>query len=166
MVRRRITLGVDAHKDNHVGVAVDGVGRRLGTLSIPTTRGGYEELVDRANGFGPLEGIGIEGTGSFGAGLTRFLRAEGRRITVGFLFDTTTLLPNPTSQGSFGFFQHSCDLVRPVWYLATNETVGLLEQYASVLEGKPLMPPSRDVGEILLGELLRSRVRLLSRYRE
>jgi hypothetical protein len=30
-------LGVDAHKDTHVGVALDGLGRRLGTLSIPTT---------------------------------------------------------------------------------------------------------------------------------
>ena len=35
---------------------------------------------DWANGFGPLEGVGIEGTGSFGAGLTRFLRSEGTRV--------------------------------------------------------------------------------------
>ena len=46
----------------------------------PDDTGGYEELVDWANGFGPLEGVGIEGTGSFGAGLTRFLRAEGTRV--------------------------------------------------------------------------------------
>ena len=51
-----------------------------GTLSIPTTPVGYEELVDWANGFGPLEGVGIEGTGSFGAGLARFLQAEGTKI--------------------------------------------------------------------------------------
>ena len=75
-----ITLGVDTHKDFHVAVALDGLGRRLGTLSIPTTRSGYEKLAEWANGFGPLEGVGIEGTGSFGAGLTRFLRAEGTRV--------------------------------------------------------------------------------------
>jgi transposase len=75
-----ITLGVDTHKDIHVAVALDGLGRRLGTLSIPTTPAGYEELVDWANGFGPLEGVGIEGTGSFGAGLTRFLQAEGTKV--------------------------------------------------------------------------------------
>ena len=75
-----ITLGVDTHKDFHVAVALDGLGRRLGTLSIPTTRSGYEKLVEWANGFGPLESVGIEGTGSFGAGLTRFLRAEGTRV--------------------------------------------------------------------------------------
>ena len=55
--------------------------RRLGTLSIPTTRSGYEKLADYwANGFGPLESVGIEGTGSFGAGLSRFLRSEGTRV--------------------------------------------------------------------------------------
>ena len=75
-----ITLGVDTHKDFHVAVALDGLGRRLGALSIPTTPAGYEELVDWANGFGPLEGVGIEGTGSFGAGLTRFLQAEGTKV--------------------------------------------------------------------------------------
>ena len=73
-----ITLGVDIHKDFHV--ALDGLCSRLGTLSIPTTRSGYEKLAEWANGFGPLEGVGIEGTGSFGAGLTRFLRSEGTRI--------------------------------------------------------------------------------------
>jgi hypothetical protein len=41
-----ITLGVDTHKDFHVAVALDGLGKRLGTLSIPTTPAGYEELVD------------------------------------------------------------------------------------------------------------------------
>ena len=75
-----ITLGVDTHKDTHVAVALDGLGRRLGTLSIPTTLEGYKELVDWANGFGPLEDVGIEGTGSFGAGLARFLRSEGTEV--------------------------------------------------------------------------------------
>ena len=41
-----ITLGVDTHK--HFHVALDGLGRRLGTLSIPTTPAGYEQLVDWA----------------------------------------------------------------------------------------------------------------------
>ncbi len=67
-------------KDFHVAVVLDSLGKRLGTLSIPTTPAGYEKLVDWANGFGPLEGVGIEGTGSFGAGLTRFLQAEGAKV--------------------------------------------------------------------------------------
>jgi transposase len=75
-----ITLGVDTHKDIHVAVALDGLGRRLGTLSIPTTPAGYEELVVWAKGFGSLERAGVEGTGSFGAGLSRFLRAQGIEV--------------------------------------------------------------------------------------
>ena len=75
-----ITGGVDTHKDIHVAVALDGLGRRLGALSVPTTPAGYKELVDWANGFGPLGRTGVEGTGSFGAGLTRFLRAEGIEV--------------------------------------------------------------------------------------
>jgi len=75
-----ITLGVDTHKDFHVAVALDCLGRRLGTLSIPTTPAGYEKLMDWANGFGALEGVGIEGTGSLGVGLARSLRAEGTKV--------------------------------------------------------------------------------------
>ena len=73
-------MGVDTHKDIHVAVALDGLGRRLGALSVPTTPTGYKELVDWAKGFGPLGRAGVEGTGSFGAGLTRFLRAEGIEV--------------------------------------------------------------------------------------
>ena len=76
-----ITLGVDTHKDTHVAVALDGLGRRLGTLSVPAIPAGYENLVNWARGFGPLERAGVEGTGSFGAGLTRFLQeAEGTKV--------------------------------------------------------------------------------------
>ena len=75
-----IILGVDTHKDIHVAVALDGLGRRLGTLSVPAIPAGYENLVNWARGFGPLECAGVEGTGSFGAGLTRFLRAQGIEV--------------------------------------------------------------------------------------
>lgn len=75
-----ITLGVDTHKDIHVAVALDNLGRRLGTLSVPTSLVGYKELVAWARGFGALERAGVEGTGSFGAGLTRFLQAEGVEV--------------------------------------------------------------------------------------
>src|SRR5829696_3212700 len=72
-----ITLGVDTHKDFHVGVALDGLGRSQGTLSVAANLAGYKQLVQWASEFGHLEHAGVEGTGSFGAGLTRFLKAEG-----------------------------------------------------------------------------------------
>jgi len=73
----RVTLGVDTHADVHVGVALDHLGRRLGTHTIPTTPAGYAELVAWAGAFGTLERIGLEGTGSYGAGLARWLRERG-----------------------------------------------------------------------------------------
>lgn len=76
-----ITLGVDTHKDIHVAVALDGVGRHQGTLRVPANLAGYRELVDWANGFGSLEHAGVEGTGSFGAGLARFLKAYGIKVS-------------------------------------------------------------------------------------
>lgn len=75
-----ITLGVDTHKEVHVAVALDEIGRRLGVLSVPANPAGYEKLVDWANGFGSTERAGVEGTGSFGAGLARFLKGQGIRV--------------------------------------------------------------------------------------
>ncbi len=76
----RVTVGVDTHTDQHVGVALDQFGRRLGTRSVPTTPAGFAELVAWARDFGAIEQIGIEGTGSYGAGLTRWLRARGLAV--------------------------------------------------------------------------------------
>jgi transposase len=72
-----VVLGVDTHLDFHVAVAVDRLGRRLGELVVPTTVGGYGELVSWAEGFGLVACAGVEGTGSYGAGLARHLRAAG-----------------------------------------------------------------------------------------
>src|SRR5215210_8322721 len=79
-VEANVTLGVDTHKDSHVAVALDGLGRHLGTLSVPTTRAGYRKLLGWARKLGTIEQVGVEGTGSFGAGLTRFLRTEGIQV--------------------------------------------------------------------------------------
>jgi transposase len=45
--------------------------------SVPTTQAGYAELMAWAEGFGTLECVGVEGSGSSGVGLVRFLRARG-----------------------------------------------------------------------------------------
>jgi transposase len=72
-----VVLGVDTHLDLHVAVAVDQLGRRLGELTLPSTTRGYERLLRWAEGFGPVGCAGIEGTSSYGAGLSRHLRAAG-----------------------------------------------------------------------------------------
>jgi transposase len=72
-----VILGIDTHLDVHVAVALDGLGRRLGELNVPTTVKGYQKLLHWAEGFGPLCCAGVEGTGSYGAGLARYLKAAG-----------------------------------------------------------------------------------------
>jgi transposase len=74
-VVEEVVLGVDTHLDAHVAVALDGLGRRLGELALPTTKKGYENLVSWAEGFGPVRRAGVEGTSSYGAGLARHLRS-------------------------------------------------------------------------------------------
>lgn len=72
----RITIGVDTHLDVHVAAALDERGALLEVESFETTPVGYQELLDWARSFGELELAGVEGTGSYGAGLTRHLHDQ------------------------------------------------------------------------------------------
>ena len=71
----RITVGVDTHRDEHVAVALDALGKKVATTSMPTTPKGYRDLLAWAEGLGAVEGWGVEGTGSYGAGLARHLKS-------------------------------------------------------------------------------------------
>jgi transposase len=73
----RITGGVDTHLEVHVAAAVNQMGGVLGTASFPTTGSGYRRLLAWLSSFGEVVLVGVEGTGSYGAGLARFLRGAG-----------------------------------------------------------------------------------------
>jgi len=75
-IARRITGGVDTHLDVHVAAALDERGAQLGVESFAATAAGYQELLGWLESFGTVELIGVEGTGSYGAGLTRHLLAH------------------------------------------------------------------------------------------
>ena len=70
----RIVGGVDTHKDLHVAAIVDEKDRIIGTRSFATTRQGYRQMLAWMRSFGELQRIGIESTGSYGAGLLRFMQ--------------------------------------------------------------------------------------------
>ncbi len=72
----RITAGVDTHLDIHVAATLDERGGLLGIETFATTPAGYQQLLDWLSNFGAVELAGVEGTGSHGAGLTRFLHAN------------------------------------------------------------------------------------------
>ena len=71
--RRQITGGVDTHRDVHVVAALDERGGLLDTNEFPATAEGYHDLLVWLAWFGPIDKVGVEGTGTYGAGLTRHL---------------------------------------------------------------------------------------------
>jgi len=78
--RTAITGGVDTHADTHVAAALDPVGGLLGVREFPATAVGYARLLGWLGGFGTVCLVGIEGTGSYGAGLARYVTASGVRV--------------------------------------------------------------------------------------
>ena len=77
---RTVIVDVDTHKHVHVAVALDSQGIRLGDYSVPADSSGYQSLITWADTQGRIEAFGIEGTGSYGAGVVRAVRREGHRV--------------------------------------------------------------------------------------
>jgi transposase len=75
-----VIIGVDTHKDVHTAVAINTLGTHLAAKSIPTNSRGYQSLETWATSLGPIQAIGIEGTGSYGAALSRFMRERGYAV--------------------------------------------------------------------------------------
>ena len=75
-----ITGGVDTHLDTHVAAALDPLGRLVGTESFDADAAGYKALLSWLEQFGQVTKVGVEGTGSYGVGLARFLRRKGVEV--------------------------------------------------------------------------------------
>lgn len=73
----RVTAGVDTHRDVHVVAALDERGGRLGVEAFSADAAGYRKSLRWLRSFGTVERVGVEGTGTYGAGLTRYLAAQG-----------------------------------------------------------------------------------------
>ena len=72
--------GVDTHRDAHVAAMVDGAGRLLGSESFTAEASGYRRMVGWFGSQGCLVRVGVEGTGSYGAGLARYLTDAGVEV--------------------------------------------------------------------------------------
>ncbi len=75
-----VTVGVGTHAEVHVAAVVDARGLIQGTREFTTTQAGYRELVRFAKSFGHPRRFGVEGTGTYGAGLARYLHGEGLEV--------------------------------------------------------------------------------------
>jgi len=77
---RRVIGGVDTHKDLHVAAVVDERDHVLETRCFATTRQGYRQMLAWMRSFGEVQRVGIESTGSYGAGLLRFIQKAGIEV--------------------------------------------------------------------------------------
>ena len=75
-----VILGVDTHSDMHVAAVITALGVLLDTANFPATAAGYRALLAWVGSFGVLRRAGVEGTGSYGAALTRHLRTAGVEV--------------------------------------------------------------------------------------
>ena len=80
MAGRRVVGGVDTHKDLHVAAVVDELDRVLGSRSFATTRHGYKQMLTWMRSFGQLRRVGVEATGTSGAGLLRYRQNAGVEV--------------------------------------------------------------------------------------
>lgn len=76
----RVVGGVDTHKDLHVAAVVDEHDGVLATHCFATTRQGYRQMLHWMRSFGELQRVGVESTGTYGAGLLRHLQAVGVEV--------------------------------------------------------------------------------------
>jgi len=74
---RVVVGGVDTHGQTHHAAVIDEVGRQLGDREFTANPVGYRALADWLGKHGTVTMIGVEGTGTYGAGLARHLRTVG-----------------------------------------------------------------------------------------
>jgi transposase len=77
---REVFVGVDTHADVHHAAVIDPLGARIADQAFPATATGYRRLYAWSVEHGVVAAVGMEGTGSYGAGLSRHLRGEGLKV--------------------------------------------------------------------------------------
>jgi len=81
LTRDDVIVGVDTHKDLHVAVTIDGLGGLVDQpRSFPANPEGYAELLAWAETLGRIHAFGVEGCGSYGVGLARYLRRHDKKV--------------------------------------------------------------------------------------
>lgn len=75
-----IVGGVDTHKDLHVAAVVDAQDQFIASESFATTRQGYRLMLEWMGSFGNLQRVGVEATGTYGAGVLRYCQKAGVEV--------------------------------------------------------------------------------------
>lgn len=75
-----VIAGIDTHADTHHAAVINTTGQHLGDAEFPTTAAGYAALTAFLTAFGTITRVGVEGTGSYGAGISRHLHTAGLEV--------------------------------------------------------------------------------------
>jgi transposase len=76
-----VVIGVDTHRDRHAAALLDPNGGVRTTLEVPSDQAGHARLLRLAEVQAPGRRVwALEGTGCYGAGLTRFLVDRGEWV--------------------------------------------------------------------------------------
>lgn len=77
LVSGRLVAGIDTHKNTHHVAVVDHLGRPIADSQFPATGRGYQQVINFFHAHGHIDRVGVEGTGSYGAGIARELTVAG-----------------------------------------------------------------------------------------
>ena len=123
---RHVVGGVDTHKDLHVAAVVDELDRVLASQCFATTRHGYKQMLAWMRSFGSLQRVGIEATGTYGAGLLRYLQNAGVEV-----LEVTT--PDNTTAASGARTMISTRRMRPMRHLPAGQGHSILITSGSII---------------------------------
>jgi transposase len=152
---RRVIGGVDSHANTHHAAALDERGRLLGSKSFAVSVAGYRELLAWLASFGLIERVGVESTGSYAAGLTRHLLAEGVRVL-------EVNQPHPHTRRRRGktdaidaelAARHALSLTSTV---TPKQTSGIVESIRQLRVARDSAVKSRTAAIVQLGDLVRT----------
>lgn len=150
---RRVIGGVDAHADTHHAAALDDRGGLLGVRAFTVSAKGYVELLSWLGSFGEIDRVGIESTGSYAAGLTRHLLAEGVRVL-------EVNQPHPHTRRRRGktdaidaelAARHALGLATAI---EPKETTGIVEAIRQLRVARESAVKSRSAATVQLGGLI------------
>lgn len=150
---RRVIGGVDSHADTHHAAALDDRGALLETRSFTVSTSGYRELLAWLRSFGEVERIGVESTGSYAAGLTRYLLGEGVPVI-------EVNQPHPHTRRRRGksdaidaelAARHALSRATAV---VPKQTTGIVESIRQMRVARESAVKSRSVAMLQLGDLI------------
>lgn len=76
----KVIAGIDTHADTHHVAVITDTGQHLADKEFPAAASGYQSIIEFIAEFGPVLAVGVEGTGSYGAELSRVLVRGGIHV--------------------------------------------------------------------------------------